>query len=219
MATQSLYYLDAPSFSSATKVYTDAALTTVAPDGYYSDQSISRQQVGGVLLPQITCPSCDSSYLVGFGVTVEDACGFVASGTVIGNGDSFCNSTTFTGAIFSAAASGAYYVSFGNYRLQVSVTNGNPVATVFGVCVLCTPSYAILNCGVSSINSTDSCSDSLANPKTLYSNCSSATIDVGCSLYWDEALQFPVTDAFVFAVSNWDMDGLGTISAYSAVQC
>ena len=219
MATESLYYLDAPSFSSATKVYTNAELTTVAPDGYYSDQSISRQQVSGVLLPQVTCPSCDNSYLIGFGVTAQNACDFVASGTVTGNGDSFCNSTTFTGAIFSAAATGAYYVSYGNYRLQVNVTNGNPVATVVGVCVLCTPSYAITGCGVSSINSSAACSDSIANPKTLYSDCSSSTIDVGCSLFWDVALQFPVTDAFVFAVSNWDMDGLGTISAYSAVQC
>lgn len=219
MATQNLYYLDAPSFSSATKVYTDAALTTVAPDGYYSDQSISRQQVSGVLLPQITCPSCDNSYLVGFGGSSEDACGFLASGTVTGNGDSFCNSTTFTGAIFSAASTGSYYVSYGNYYLQVSVTNGNPVATVVGVCVLCTPSYAISGCGVSNTNAAGACSDAGSNPKILYSNCSSATIDVGCSLFWDEALQFPVTDAFVFAVSNWDMDGLGTISAYSAVQC
>ena len=219
MATQSLYYLDAPSFSSATKVYTDAALTTVAPDGYYSDQSISRQQVSGVLLPQITCPSCDNSYLVGFGVTVEDSCGFVASGTVTGDNATFCSCTTFTGAIFAAATSGAYYVSFGNYRLQVSVTSGNPVATVFGVCVLCTTSYAITGCGVSNTNAAGACSDAGANPKILYSDCSSATIDVGCSLFWDEALQFPVTEAFVFAVSNWDMDGLGTISAYSAVQC
>lgn len=52
------YYLDAPSLGSATSIYTDAALTTCAPDGFYSDQSIVRQLIGCVLQPQQLCPSC-----------------------------------------------------------------------------------------------------------------------------------------------------------------
>lgn len=58
MATSSTYYLDAPSLSSATVVYSNAALTTVAANGFYSDGAIVREQVSGVLLPQQTCPSC-----------------------------------------------------------------------------------------------------------------------------------------------------------------
>jgi hypothetical protein len=58
MATSSTYYLDAPSLSSATVVYSNAALTTVAANGFYSDGTIVREQVSGVLLPQQTCPSC-----------------------------------------------------------------------------------------------------------------------------------------------------------------
>jgi hypothetical protein len=58
MATSSTYYLDAPSLSSATVVYSNAALTTVAPNGFYSDGAIVREQVSGVLLPQQTCPAC-----------------------------------------------------------------------------------------------------------------------------------------------------------------
>jgi hypothetical protein len=58
MATQGTYYLDAPSLSSATIIYSDAALTIVADDGFYSDGVISREQTSGVLLPQVTCPSC-----------------------------------------------------------------------------------------------------------------------------------------------------------------
>jgi hypothetical protein len=58
MATSSTYYLDAPSLSSATVVYSNAALTTIAADGFYSDGSIVREQVSGVLLPQQTCPAC-----------------------------------------------------------------------------------------------------------------------------------------------------------------
>lgn len=58
MATSSTYYLNAPSLGSATAVFSNAALTTLAADGFYSDGVISREQVSGVLLPQQTCPSC-----------------------------------------------------------------------------------------------------------------------------------------------------------------
>jgi hypothetical protein len=58
MATSGTFYLDAPSLSTATVVYSNAALTTVAANGFYSDGSIVREQVSGVLLPQQICPSC-----------------------------------------------------------------------------------------------------------------------------------------------------------------
>jgi|688.fasta_scaffold238122_2 hypothetical protein len=58
MATQGTFYVDAPSLASATIIYTDVNLTTVAPDGFYSDGTIVREQVSGVLLPQTSCPSC-----------------------------------------------------------------------------------------------------------------------------------------------------------------
>lgn len=58
MATSGTFYLDAPSLSTATVVYSNAALTTVAANGFYSDGSIVREQISGVLLPPVTCPSC-----------------------------------------------------------------------------------------------------------------------------------------------------------------
>lgn len=58
MATSSTYYLNGPSLGSSTAVFLDAALTTLAPDGFYSDGVNSREQVGGVLLPQQICQSC-----------------------------------------------------------------------------------------------------------------------------------------------------------------
>jgi hypothetical protein len=58
MSTSSTYYLNGPSLGSATAVFTNAALTVCAPDGFYSDGVIVRSQVGCVLLPQQTCPSC-----------------------------------------------------------------------------------------------------------------------------------------------------------------
>ncbi len=58
MATQSTYYLNGPSLLSSTAVFTDAALTTCAADGYYRQGTVVRQMVGCVLLPPQTCPSC-----------------------------------------------------------------------------------------------------------------------------------------------------------------
>jgi len=58
MATQATYYLDAPSLGSASVIYTDAALSVIAPNGFYSDGTIVREQVNGALLPQVNCPAC-----------------------------------------------------------------------------------------------------------------------------------------------------------------
>ena len=73
MATSATFYLDAPSLSSASVVYSNATLTTVAADGYYSDGSIVRQQSSGLLLPQTTCPSCSptQSFTIYFDVTTS----------------------------------------------------------------------------------------------------------------------------------------------------
>lgn len=218
MATQSTYYLDAPSLSAATVIYDDANLTIVAADGFYSDGTISREQSSGVLLPQVSCPSCNNEFLAGFGGAYEDACGFVASGTITGDDPTFCNCTTFTGSIFSAASTGTWYVSYGGYYVSVSVTNGNPVATVTGVCTLCTPSYSFGSSGVSNVSEGAACGDANVNPKTLYSDCT--VLGPGCVLCWDAALQSPVTEIYAFVpAQNWDLDGNGVIVSSSAIQC
>ncbi len=38
MATLGSYYIDAPTFDLATAVFTDAALSTCAPDGFYQTE-------------------------------------------------------------------------------------------------------------------------------------------------------------------------------------
>jgi hypothetical protein len=52
------YYIDGNSLATATAIYTDAALTTCAPDGYYSNGTIVREQISCVLQPAQTCPAC-----------------------------------------------------------------------------------------------------------------------------------------------------------------
>ena len=54
----STYYINGPTLSSSTAIFTDAAMTTCAPDGYYADGPIVRQQVSCVLLPEQECPFC-----------------------------------------------------------------------------------------------------------------------------------------------------------------
>ena len=49
--------MSVPDFASAISVYSDSSLLTLAPDGFYSDGIISRQQVGGFLLTSVACSS------------------------------------------------------------------------------------------------------------------------------------------------------------------
>lgn len=58
MATSSTYYLNGPTLGTATAVFTNSGLTVCAPNGFYSDGVIVREQVGCVLLPRQVCPSC-----------------------------------------------------------------------------------------------------------------------------------------------------------------
>ena len=52
------YYLDSSTLGGATSIYMDDQLTICAPDGYYSDGVITREQVSCLLLPQQACESC-----------------------------------------------------------------------------------------------------------------------------------------------------------------
>lgn len=70
MAIQSTYYLNAPSLSAATAVFTDANLTTCAPNGYYRQGNIVRELVGCVLLPPQMCSACVDNCNTG---TIESA--------------------------------------------------------------------------------------------------------------------------------------------------
>jgi hypothetical protein len=61
------YYINAPNFSNATTIYTDAALTNTAPDGVYQFDGTRRTLTAGVLGSIFFCSSCcagcSSSYI------------------------------------------------------------------------------------------------------------------------------------------------------------
>ena len=70
------YYLNSSTFATATAIYTDAALTLLATDGYYRETTQSRQLSGGVLLPAVACASpCNIIYLSGMRPLAADFCG------------------------------------------------------------------------------------------------------------------------------------------------
>lgn len=52
------YYIDGTTLSNSTAVYSNAAMTVCAADGFYSDGVIVREQVNCNLLPAQTCPTC-----------------------------------------------------------------------------------------------------------------------------------------------------------------
>jgi hypothetical protein len=58
MAVNSTFYLNADSLATATAVYLDFQLLNIAPDGFYGDGTIVREQVSGVLLSAESCANC-----------------------------------------------------------------------------------------------------------------------------------------------------------------
>ena len=58
MSISQTYYMDGSSLETSTRIYLNSQMSVPAQDGYYSNGSVSRQQLGGILLAVQTCPSC-----------------------------------------------------------------------------------------------------------------------------------------------------------------
>ena len=71
MAAIGNYYFNGTSFAQATAIYTNAGLTTLAPDGYYSNSGIVRRQLNGILLNAQTCNTCATP--CGSGVSAQNS--------------------------------------------------------------------------------------------------------------------------------------------------
>lgn len=56
------YYIDTNSFATATSIWTNANLTTKAPNGFYQKDGVYRQMSGGELLAPLSCPECFYPY-------------------------------------------------------------------------------------------------------------------------------------------------------------
>ena len=72
MPNGQIYFLNGPSFTTTTAVFLNSDLSVCAPDGYYTDGLVVRQQVDCVLLPVIPCPSCATDCPIDYGQGVLD---------------------------------------------------------------------------------------------------------------------------------------------------
>ncbi len=72
------YFINSGTFSSATSIYTNSNLTTLAADGWYQSGGTYRQLLSGVLLDPISCPDCGGCF-TWTGGTFKGAGGFNAT--------------------------------------------------------------------------------------------------------------------------------------------
>lgn len=112
-------------------------------------------------------------------------------------------------------AAGYYKILIGDDPGWIQVDEDGAVIDI----ELCGIAYQYIGCGISNTSASDACFDAASNPKTLWSDCS--TLAPGCKLYFNASLDpgTLVPSQYVKAVSNWDMDGAGTIVQPSSTQC
>ena len=141
MATQGTYYFDTASFSSATAIFTDEALSICAPDGRYSDNAIVREQVNCVLLPAQTCPSCVS---VSYNKTTFQTTSNLA-----------CSTSTSSNIYFNVATPGNGDIGYADVGLTTPFAGGDGW---YGLDVsTTTPSFAVVISSAGILSSKTTC--------------------------------------------------------------
>lgn len=195
-----MYFIDAPSFSTARTVYLDALLTEPALDGFYGDELTYRNQIDGILVDVLPCPdilnpdmtNIESSRVTFNGNLISDGgdksairgfCWAEAPNPEIGD-DHISDGTRGSGA-YSLLAEGliaetsyhvrAYAIIFGEvlYSGDVPFTTTNFSSFMFSI--------------TGRTSGTISCADTTYTNK-LYSTTSPGS---GGTLYTDEALTTP----------------------------
>jgi hypothetical protein len=91
--------------------------------------------------PATPTPTPANQFVAKYATTSGVACSGGSNITTNGNNPTFCDNTSFSGGGWASLTTGTYYIQYSNNVLQVSVTQGNTVATVVGGCSSCpTPS-------------------------------------------------------------------------------
>lgn len=175
MANYVNIYLNGPTLSTATGVFTNADLTICAADGWYSDGVISRQLVGCKLLAQQVCSGCtENTITLQYNVTSASDLFCVTSTSVtvfMALGDQFSTTSEIFSniSLSSPVANGFYKEKFSNfYRQQTTGSLGvllsgpscPPTNTMFRsalstVCSdFCTTNY-LISAGFSTVQGTN----------------------------------------------------------------
>ena len=187
-------YIDSANFSTATTVYLDSLLTTVAPDGYYSSNGYYRQQVDGKLVDILPCVVIDTVSITNVGQTTA-----TFNGNLIDNGGDvnairgfvYGTSTNPTTAntVVTDLVSGA-----GTYSLNV--TGLTPVVTYY------VKAYAIVFGNTvygDQLNFTTPCSNCVPGTEVTISTQTWTVCNLNVSTYRDGTLIQQVTDP-----TQWD---------------
>jgi hypothetical protein len=174
------YYINSNSFLTATSIYTDAALTTFAPDGFYKDCGVVRQLVSGVLSEPIACPTCaaacDANYAMpnqGVYTTTVDLGPVTGVSSVLFNPGAYpaaiyvtYNGTTYSAAVQSNGTTldGPY---FGDSANDCGLVTNSP--HLFNAYTYSAFEGAYEQAGTSQVNITaDQLSLTSGDPGTLY---------------------------------------------------
>lgn len=157
MPTQGTYYLDTSSFATATAIYTDAALTTAATNGWYKTSSNTfREQTGApnnpVLSSTFTC-ECTTYSSAAVESTSTAACVATVNQTYFHNGSSslpVVSDVCYSDAGQTVLGNGFYKLSNTNY---IEITGGAGVVASVGAFATGTS----FNSTTTQTNSTNAC--------------------------------------------------------------
>ena len=199
-----MYYIDSPTFDTATAVFTDANLTVKATDGFYKFGTAYREQLGGILLNSIQCTTCiDCKKLASFVykgnhtnaiVTYIDCQGYTQTlniGTLTVTGINHFETYTIDGDL--CVKNGSATSNFGNVTFNYETSSSCNISTGLIQSTLCgpgseTPTGCSIDCSALEasfyvyINNTTA--GYLQNGNIVYdSNDTSSTIDGG-DLYY-----------------------------------
>lgn len=136
MAISQLYYINGTALGDSTAVFLDDNLTVCAPDGFYSDGVIVREQVGCVLLPQQICPSCATPCGILASSVETQGVFFLAADMDVATGAIVIRFNPFDTPVgFSAMFNSITYNTFSSpvYGLQTSLLTTEPVYLGSGI--------------------------------------------------------------------------------------
>ena len=148
-----MYYIDSPTFDTATAVFTDANLTIKATDGFYKFGTAYREQLGGILLNAIQCTTCiDCKKLTSFTykgnrtdavVTYIDCQGYTQTlniGTLTVSGLNHFGTYTIAGDL--CVKNGSATGNFGNTTFTYETSSSCNLSTGLIQATLCGPGSA-----------------------------------------------------------------------------
>lgn len=152
MATQGTYFLNdtvwAPSTdaNAASKIYTEATLTTVAPNGWYKDNNnIYREVTGGTgtLGTSYACTTCGVLLNLGYGASAFAACCSGTTADFYVETSFAATNNIYTNPLLSSYAANQFYSSSSKSREKTSnAEDGSGLSTAVD-CATCFPSVGL----------------------------------------------------------------------------